>query len=238
MTGLVRKATLLCVGGLLLAGAAMAGVPSPANSTFPAHVILAGMNGPNPTGLACNNALTSNIFIIRDANNAPVVGETVTLDFVSCNPATEIVLSSYQSDASSITCATKTVTKSTDGTGTVNMLVTGGGTNPPLGNTGLKIACCKVYAGNALMTTLKVAIMDLNGVGGVAGTDAGICLSGIGYYGLSGGIDNYPRYDMDGDGDVDGTDRSRVISIIGAVDGVGGGPGSCSSSSTTSYCAP
>jgi len=45
MTGLVRKATLFAVCGLFAASAAMASVPSPANSTCPTCFALVGSNG-------------------------------------------------------------------------------------------------------------------------------------------------------------------------------------------------
>ena len=52
MTGLVRKASLLTAAGLLIASAAMAGVPSPGNSTFPACITLVGNTAlvPDPVG--------------------------------------------------------------------------------------------------------------------------------------------------------------------------------------------
>jgi hypothetical protein len=53
MTGLVRKATLLSVCGLLAASAALANVPDPAQSIVPTGIRLVGQSAgtPSPVGL-------------------------------------------------------------------------------------------------------------------------------------------------------------------------------------------
>ena len=78
MTGLVRKATLLSLCGLLVAGVAMAGTPSAATSTKPACIKLVGDNGTSadPVG-----AFT---IVVRDLANNTVANSNVVLDFSAC----------------------------------------------------------------------------------------------------------------------------------------------------------
>ncbi|HTO91529.1 MAG TPA: hypothetical protein VMJ70_10400, partial [Candidatus Sulfotelmatobacter sp.] len=66
MTGLVRKATFLVACGVLVASAAMASVPSPANSTVPTCINLVGTNGTSadPAG-----AFT---VTVKDLANVPI----------------------------------------------------------------------------------------------------------------------------------------------------------------------
>src|SRR5215475_10671403 len=85
MTGLVRKATLLCVGGILVAGAAMAGVPSGANSQKPCILLMDFGNSTNGVGVnagVCGQPALK--VIVRDGNNMVVAGATVVLDFSTC----------------------------------------------------------------------------------------------------------------------------------------------------------
>src|SRR5262245_21928295 len=102
MTGLVRKATLLCVGGVLLAGAAMAGVPSAANSTLRPIALLPRNSGTgvDPLTVARTGSPTIYCITVHDSNNNPVAGSTVVLDFQPCYPAaTDITLCSLQGQA-------------------------------------------------------------------------------------------------------------------------------------------
>src|SRR6185503_18865502 len=78
MTGLVRKATLLSIGGVLLAGAAFAGIPAAANSQAPCIIL---MDFPNSTNNVGANPGVCNVgtlkVIVRDALNNPVAGSDV-----------------------------------------------------------------------------------------------------------------------------------------------------------------
>lgn len=183
MTGLVRKATLLCVAGVLVAGAAMAGVPSPANSQKPCILLMD--FGNSNTGIGVNQGVCGQPalkVIVRDANNAPVAGATVVLDFSICNTggatgsAGNVQLGSVQDDAGvAIACGGKTATKTANGLGevcfslhgTTNINVPGG---TPSRNWGpnVKFHCCKIYADAQLLGTVDVALnrydMDNNGV--------------------------------------------------------------------------
>jgi len=80
MTGLVRKATLLSAGGLLIAGAAMAGLPNQANCTLPAFYSLFN----DGTNLALNLGVpgpSSQLLVIRDESNNVVPNCEVVFDF-------------------------------------------------------------------------------------------------------------------------------------------------------------
>lgn len=78
MTGLVRKATLLSLCGLLVAGVAMAGVPSASTSTKPACIILVGDNGTTVDPLGAFTV------VVRDLANNTVANSNVVLDFSAC----------------------------------------------------------------------------------------------------------------------------------------------------------
>lgn len=78
MTGLVRKAMLLAVLGLLAASAAFAGVPYCPNSTFPAYVDL----GACTLGGAPDPNLPVSV-TVRDVGNFPVANQLVSIQFSS-----------------------------------------------------------------------------------------------------------------------------------------------------------
>jgi hypothetical protein len=153
MTGLVRKATLLCVGGALLAGAAMAGVPSAANSIVPsvtgcpgtacvvgAMALMDFRNTIDPIGTPNIGACIGNAMhiTVRDGNNNPVAGSSVVVDFSGCyspgQPAGNFKLGSVQADPAITTvCGTRTVTKAADANGDVCFTI--------IGNTDQTFAC-------------------------------------------------------------------------------------------------
>jgi len=106
MTGLVRKATLLTVAGLLAASAAMAGVPSAANSTVPACISLVGSSAGVP------DAFGSFSVTVRDLANNPLNGASVVVDLSGC---TDIAICDDQLDVDAlVNCAAKTTRKFTD----------------------------------------------------------------------------------------------------------------------------
>ena len=105
MTGLVRKATLLAACGLVVAGAAAAGVPNAANSQKPCIILADFPNsnqfgGVNP-GVCAVNALK---VIERDALNNPVANSAVVLDFTTC--AATFQLADTQADPAITTTCT------------------------------------------------------------------------------------------------------------------------------------
>jgi hypothetical protein len=200
MTGLVRKATLLCVGGLLLAGAAMAGIPSAANSTIPTCILLAD---------AQSNS-NCNFMVIRDANNNPVAGSSVTLDFSACitgdvklcdtqfSQATTVGGASTQPAA--VVCGSKTITVSADALGQLCVALNGGtnlanGHGPAPGN---RPTCCTIYADSKIMGTVvvTVATFDFNTNAAINSADLSTWLSYAG--GAFGAYRSKADYTCDG----------------------------------------
>src|SRR5262245_33300461 len=175
MTGLVRKATLLAACGLVVAGAAMAGIPNAANSQKPC-VILADFpnsnqfGGVNP-GVCVVNALK---VIVRDALNNPVANSDVVLDFSTCGASPgPIMLGTTQADPAITTaCAGRTVLKTTNALGEVcfsvisntNIVNSSAGspfyTGTPVRNMGptAGLTCCKIYASGQMLGTQLVIV--------------------------------------------------------------------------------
>src|SRR5215831_2067226 len=119
MTGLVRKATLLSVCGLLGAGVAMAGVPNPGNS-----VIGTGMNLVGTTG-GVADVKGQKLIVVKDAGGTPVQNSTVVIDLSACT-AVDVRLCSTQPAAGvGVSCANHTVVALTDVTGTATFDVVG-----------------------------------------------------------------------------------------------------------------
>src|SRR6185436_19408633 len=118
MTGLVRKATLLTAAGLLIASAAMAGVPSAANSTTPACITLVGSLAGSPDAAAGQFTV-----IVRDLANNPLVGATVVIDISN---AIDMAICSDQHDPSAVVdCAGGRVSKLTASDGSVTFTILG-----------------------------------------------------------------------------------------------------------------
>src|SRR5437867_2817880 len=124
MTGLVRKATIFCVCGLLAASAALAHVPDPTKCQCGPiggggkgalnHIYLVGTNlsTPDPKGLYC--------VTVRDANNVPIENSLVLIDFSQCLDAQLCYypLGSYPGDPNlTVDCVAGTVRKLTNAQG-------------------------------------------------------------------------------------------------------------------------
>ena len=123
MTGLVRKATLLAACGLVVAGAAMAGVPNAANSQKPC-VLLMDLSELRTTTSASTRAICNQAalkVIVRDALNNPVAGSDVVLDFSTCgaNPGPIMLATTQVDPAVTTACAGRTVLKTTNALGEV-----------------------------------------------------------------------------------------------------------------------
>jgi hypothetical protein len=207
MTGLVRKATLLAACGLVVAGAAMAGVPNAANSQKPCLILADFPNsnqfgGANP-GVCAINALK---VIVRDALNNPVANSDVVLDFSTCTVG-NIKLADTQADPAITTaCGGKTVLKTTNALGEVCFSVIGGTnivdnstlypfyTGTPARNIGPSAGqvCGKIYASGNLMDTKLVIVNkydlttgapgNVNAGDGAFHSDAqGAVAGGVGY---------------------------------------------------------
>lgn len=171
MTGLIRKATLLSACGMLLATAAMAGIPSAANSTAPTNIRLVGYVGTAPDSAAGKFSVT-----VRDAGNNPINASNVVVDFSGC---VDNKVSSNQLNANyTLNCPAKTVAAYTNTSGIVAFTLLGGST----GNTGpFSVASCsKLFADGVLLSSPTVAIFNLDNAGGVNAGDAAVLASDIG----------------------------------------------------------
>lgn len=174
MTGLVRKATLLSACGLLLAGAAMAGVPNAANSTLDTHVRMSdGTTVSGPSFMDGINSHTdfcaSTAFTIRDGLNNTVGFASVTIDFSQCAAGAAILCTNQDDPAITIGCLGRTATKNANSAGLVSFNLRGEGLSP----NGTLPNCARVYAGGQLMGTLQVKVMryDLDNTGTVGAGD-------------------------------------------------------------------
>jgi hypothetical protein len=165
MTGLVRKATLLGVCGLLTASIALANVPDPARSIVPTFIYVVGsINGganPDPVGLGT--------VTVRDFANNPIVGALVTLDFSGC---CDINLCDAGVGHS---CAARTVSGLTNGAGQFSFTVLGaakdpGNLVPPAQYGGCGAGGVTVIAnagtGDVVLGTTTAVCLDENGAAG------------------------------------------------------------------------
>ena len=201
MTGLVRNAMLLTVGGLLAASAAMAGVPSATNSSTPACVPLVGNLAGVPDATAGAISIT-----VRDLANVPMANASVVIDLIGC---TDLSICSDQLDlAATVNCGSKTTRKFTDALGVVSFTVLGGSNGSGLATT--LAGGAKIYANGTLLASLTAYAYDLDGTSGVGAGDLSAWLGDFG----SGFA--YGRSDFDCSGGVGAGDLSFWLTEFGA----------------------
>jgi hypothetical protein len=201
MTGLVRKATLFTAAGLLLlASAALANVPSAANSTTPACISIVGNNAglPDPAG---NFSV-----IVRDLANNPINGASVVIDLALCG---DLSICNDQLDPNAlVNCGAKTTRKFTDVTGTVSFTVLGGsngsGNAIELHNAG------RIFANGTQLASPTISAFDLDGQLGIGGNDLSAFLGDF-----SSGT-AFGRVDYDCNGSTGGNDLSIWLGIFSA----------------------
>lgn len=110
MTGMVRKALTIAAGLAVVASAASAGVPDNTFSTSDAVVV------GNASGNAIGAVPVGFDVTVRDANNTPLAGRTVTLDF----SGTVVKVFQVQNAGTTVNCPAKTISRVTNGSGAVN----------------------------------------------------------------------------------------------------------------------
>ncbi len=160
MTGLVRKAMLLSVLGLLVAGAAFASVPNPANSTIPTGITLVGTTA----GVA--DPYGQFTVTVRDFSNNLIPNSSVIIDVSANTP--DIKIQSTQPFAGLTTdCTTKTVRALTNASGVATFRIVGASTP------GLTAGFNKgtILADGVVLGHMEVAALDLDGVGGAGAND-------------------------------------------------------------------
>src|SRR5262245_24297700 len=186
MTGLVRKATLLTAAGMLIATAAMAGIPSPINSTTPDCISLVGSLAGTPDAAGQIN------IIVRDVANTPMAGASVVIDLAAC---LDLSICDDQLDANAlVNCGAKTTRKFTDGVGAVSFIVLGGSNGS--GNAWTLLNGGRIFANGVLIKGPTISAFDLDGGSGVGANDLSAWLADFGSgqpfgradYDCSGGI--------------------------------------------------
>ena len=200
MTGLVRKATLIAVGGLLVAGAAFASVPSPTNSSAPACVALVGNSG------GVIDAAGQFTVTVKDIANLPINNSLVVVDF---SGASGLTLCSNGAFAGvTIDCGTQTARAFTGPGGTVTFRIAGhannvGGNVAPYAsyNDG------KIFADGVLIKSPTINAYDHDG-NGVGGPDLSAWLGDFF------GGNNPSRSDYDCSGGVGGPDLSAWLGVF------------------------
>lgn len=177
MTGLVRKATLLTVCGLLAASAAIANVPDPGNSSFnKANLNLVGHDGVSPDGFS---PFTVNVM---DLAGNPIQGSIVVVDFSGCS---DIQFCEDQLGNSTADCPTRTVRKATDVNGNAVFNIIGGALIDALDPDGSDCNCVVVYADGvniveAADEPVNAGCFDLDNAGGIGGADLSLWLADFG----------------------------------------------------------
>jgi hypothetical protein len=156
MTGLVRKAMLLSVCGLLFAGAAFAAVPHAPNCTTPTFIRLVGHTNPaDPVGVFT--------VTVRDLAGNTIENSGVVVDFSGCS---DTKLADAQDAPQTVDCPTKTVRALTNASGVATFTIKGAGVTAafPTGEIG---PCATIYADGVNLTTagVPVALFDLSGDG-------------------------------------------------------------------------
>jgi len=200
MTGLVRKATLLTACGCLMAGAAMAGVPDPANSVIGTGINLAG-NTAGVVDVAVERTMT-----IRDAFNNPISNSTVVITFTNCTNQDIRLCNIQPSHPGLFNCAQKTVTAVTNASGVATFRIAGGATNGGGNPAGAGVGCATVQADGVPMGNLTVGAFDDNNGGGVNPADLAAFLGDrFGSY--------RGRSDFNWDGFVNPSDFSLILSV-------------------------
>ena len=234
MTGLIRKATLLTILGLLVAEAAMAGVPSASTSLLPpSNTMRLGVYStapPGPGGRAMAGA-GNNVFTfavtVNDGGGFPVTFTPVTVDFNGC---TDLWLASVQPFAGvTIDCTTHRVFASTNGSGVATFNIIGSSQNPSGGelpsSPTVAPKCAVVSCSSQTLGTLEVITIDMDNQLGVGAADLGAQVGDV-LYSQTHLPQFFGRADEEQDFDNDAGDIGRFVDIfinVLTVSGTNGG---------------
>jgi len=216
MTGLVRKATLLTLCGLLVAGAAMAGVPSSATSSKPACINLVGTNG-TVTDPAGQFTVT-----VRDVANNAVANSQVKIDFSGCVDINIGTQASQLFAGLTVNCTNKTITAVSNATGIATFRIVGSAKNPTGGVLPKSLSgCASISADNQPLGTMTIGAFNEDGSidsppgsgTGVAGNDLSAWKGDF----FTAGNPYYGRSDFDCNGAVGGNDLSVWLTVFFAA---------------------
>lgn len=151
MTGMVRKALTIAAGLAVVASVASAGVPDPRFSTT--DLVVVG----NASGNAIGAAPAGFDVVVRDVNNAPLSGRTVTLDF----SATPMKVFTVQNAGTTVNCPAKTISRVTNASGAVNFASRVAKFDNTNG--------VEVSADGVVLATVKGRSTDIDGTDGTTG---------------------------------------------------------------------
>lgn len=220
MTGLVRKATLFAVCGLLAASAAFGAVPSPANSNVPGCVALVG-NSAGTIDVAGQFTVT-----VRDLANLPINNSLVVVDFSGARSSQLCNTGAFA--GVTIDCGTQTARAFTGAGGTVTFRIAGhsanvGGNQPPYPtyNDG------KIFADGVLLGSPTVVTYD-HDANGMGASDLGAWLGDFF------GGNNPSRSDYDCTSTLGASDLGQWLTVFFA----GGSPSNCPASGTQCAVVP
>ena len=161
MTGVIRKAALLAVIGLVAAvSVATAGIPSPANSTVPTYIDLVSCSsvGALPTATKYQATIT-----VLDIGNFPVVNSLVTLTFCSDVKIYSTI------PGGTVECPVFTNTAVTNSLGQVTVEISGAGRNTNGATVGTNGANCVTWkADGVTLGTSNVVTYDEDGATALA----------------------------------------------------------------------
>lgn len=204
MTGLVRKASLLVVLGLLAtATVAGAGVPDPAQCSIPSFFDL----------VACKDGIVD-----------PYGAFTVTVNDAGGNPmpgvAVEIVFASdlyiYTAIAGlTVNCTDNSVMAITDASGIAYFTISGATINTNGVATGSGLGGAAIYANDIALGTATVAVLDENGAVTTAGVEVTDLAAWLGDFGNQGTIGYKGRSDFNHNSDIEITDLSLWLKVFG-----------------------
>jgi hypothetical protein len=164
--------------------------PTPGNSTCPAFIRLVGSTAGVP-----DTAAGKFLIVIRDIANNPVPNSFVVLDLSGCP---DVRIASDQLNPNyTVNCTNHTVGAYTNASGQVAFTLLGSSWNA---GTHSGLSCGRAYFDGVQLAAPTVATFDLNGLGGVEGSDAAVFLTDIASHVYRG------RDDFDGGGTVTGAD--------------------------------
>lgn len=205
----------IVLAACLLAGARPAGagsqcVPSAWLSSAPSHLVVVGRAGANP-----DRALGEAVLVVRDNAGNPVPNSAVVLDFSDC-PDVRIASETLDPGAAS-DCASRTWRGFTNPLGEAHITVLGGSTGTlSAGRSGVR-----AYADGVLFATIRVAVYDLDGSGGLSSADLAQWLDD---YGAGSPRD---RSDYNGNGSLDSSDLADWLTAYAAGGSAESAPSSC-----------
>ncbi len=249
MTRVVRNAALFCVAGILVASAAVAGVPDPGHTTLAGpYVNVVGYNNGGtgtlcPAATLCPDANGAYTGTVRDFAGNPVGNATIVVDFSACTP--DFRVSCTQLLGGSNLPGLKVQTTG-DGAGNFTIYDIGAAAGVPATypcvtppcDPGPGVvagtACVAVYANGVLVGNLVPAAFDANASGGVTPADLSNFIKDL--LNLTGGATSISRAREDyihtgaSLNKLDAADLSAAVNIgTRSAGGVGSG-------NTGSYC--